>query len=55
MFYRNLLAMEVEEVIRCHPVDGVVLMGVRQDHAGADHGGDLGGGARHLCAGRADA
>ena len=25
--YRNLLAMEVEEVIRCHPVDGVVLMG----------------------------
>jgi len=27
MFYRNLLAMEVEEVIRCHPVDGVVLMG----------------------------
>jgi dihydroxy-acid dehydratase len=27
MFYRNLLAMEVEEVIRCHPVDGVVLLG----------------------------
>ena len=27
MFYRNLLAMEVEEVIRCHPIDGVVLMG----------------------------
>jgi dihydroxy-acid dehydratase len=27
MLYRNLLAMEVEEVIRCHPVDGVVLMG----------------------------
>jgi dihydroxy-acid dehydratase len=27
MFYRNLLAMEAEEVIRCHPVDGVVLMG----------------------------
>jgi dihydroxy-acid dehydratase len=27
MFYRNLLALEVEEVIRCHPVDGVVLMG----------------------------
>ena len=27
MFYRNLLAMEVEEVIRCHPVDGAVLMG----------------------------
>jgi dihydroxy-acid dehydratase len=27
MFYRNLLAMEAEEVIRCHPVDAVVLMG----------------------------
>jgi dihydroxy-acid dehydratase len=25
--YRNMLAMEVEEVIRCHPLDGVVLMG----------------------------
>ena len=27
MLYRNLLAMEVEENIRCHPLDGVVLMG----------------------------
>ena len=27
MLYRNLLAMETEEVIRCHPVDSVVLMG----------------------------
>ena len=27
MFYRNLLAMEVEETLRCHPVDGAVLMG----------------------------
>lgn len=27
MFYRNLLAMEAEEAIRCHPLDGVVLMG----------------------------
>ena len=27
MLYRNLLAMEVEEQIRAHPVDGVVLMG----------------------------
>src|SRR4051812_6875326 len=27
MFYRNLLSLEAEEVIRCHPVDGVVLMG----------------------------
>lgn len=27
MFYRNLLAMEAEEAIRCHPIDAVVLMG----------------------------
>ena len=27
MFYRNLLALEVEEVLRSHPVDGCVLMG----------------------------
>ena len=27
MFYRNLLAMEVEEVLRRHPVDAAVLMG----------------------------
>src|SRR5438270_12635679 len=27
MMYRNMVAMEVEEVIRCHPLDGVVLMG----------------------------
>ncbi|MEZ5669389.1 MAG: L-arabinonate dehydratase [Alphaproteobacteria bacterium] len=27
MLYRNLLAMETEELIRCHPIDGVVLMG----------------------------
>ena len=27
MLYRNFLAMETEEIIRCHPVDGVVLMG----------------------------
>ena len=27
MLYRNMLAMETEEQIRCHPVDGVVLMG----------------------------
>lgn len=25
--YRNLLAIEVEEMIRCHPLDGAVLMG----------------------------
>ena len=27
MLYRNLLALETEELIRSHPVDGVVLMG----------------------------
>ncbi|MBX2820928.1 MAG: dihydroxy-acid dehydratase, partial [Rhodothermaceae bacterium] len=27
MMYRNLLAMEVEEVLRSQPADGVVLMG----------------------------
>jgi dihydroxy-acid dehydratase len=27
MFHRNLLALEVEEVLRAHPIDGVVLMG----------------------------
>lgn len=27
MLYRNLLALESEEVLRCHPVDGAVLMG----------------------------
>ncbi|EKM98520.1 MULTISPECIES: L-arabinonate dehydratase [unclassified Acidocella] len=27
MLYRNLLAIEAEEMIRCHPLDGVVLMG----------------------------
>jgi dihydroxy-acid dehydratase len=27
MLYRNLLAMETEELLRCHPVDGAVLMG----------------------------
>lgn len=27
MLYRNLLSMEVEELLRAHPVDGAVLMG----------------------------
>ncbi|GAA0262034.1 L-arabinonate dehydratase [Saccharothrix mutabilis subsp. mutabilis] len=27
MLYRNMLAMEVEEIVRSYPVDGVVLMG----------------------------
>ncbi|MDF1751607.1 MAG: L-arabinonate dehydratase [Verrucomicrobiales bacterium] len=27
MYYRNLLALEVEETLRCYPIDGTVLMG----------------------------
>ena len=27
MMYRNLLAMETEELLRSYPVDGAVLMG----------------------------
>lgn len=27
MLYRNMIAMETEETIRSHPLDGVVLMG----------------------------
>ncbi len=27
MMYRNLLAMEVEEVLRGYPVDGAILLG----------------------------
>ena len=27
MYYRNLLALEVEETMRCYPLDGVILMG----------------------------
>jgi len=27
MFYRNLLALETEEVLRCYPIDGAVLLG----------------------------
>lgn len=27
LLYRNMLAMEVEEMLRAHPIDGVVLMG----------------------------
>ena len=27
MLYRNFLAMEAEELLRCHPIDGAVLLG----------------------------
>ena len=39
MMYRNLMAMDVEESIRANPLDGVVLLvRLRQDHAGATDG-----------------
>ena len=56
MLYRNLLAMETEEMLRSYPIDGAVLHGrVRQDDAGADHGRDRRWSCRDLRAGRADA
>ncbi len=40
MLYRNLMAMEVEETLRANPIDGVVLLvQLRQNHAGPAHGG----------------
>jgi len=27
MYYRNLVSMEVEETLRCYPIDGAILMG----------------------------
>jgi len=27
MLYRNFLAMETEELLRCHPIDGAILLG----------------------------
>ena len=44
MFYRNLVAMEVEETLRSHPLDGAVLMGGCDKTTpallmGADHAG----------------
>ena len=55
MFYRNLLAMEVEEILREPPgrrrgADGRV----RQDHAGPGHGSRSRGPARDLRARRPD-
>jgi dihydroxy-acid dehydratase len=43
MMYRNMLAMEVEELLRSYPA---------HDHAGRTHGRDLHESADHLCAGR---
>src|SRR5579871_2294648 len=39
MLYRNFLAMETEELLRSHPLDGAVLMGRREkDTAGPNLG-----------------
>ena len=55
MLYRNFLAMETEELLRSHPVDGAVQMGgCDKAHAGAADGRVLGRAALHLSAGRAD-
>ena len=41
MLYRNLLAMETEELLRANPIDGVVLLGgCDKTVPGADHGCD---------------
>ena len=53
MVYRNFLAMETEELLRSHPVDGAVLMGgCDKTTPGLTDGGDLHGPALHLPAGR---
>ncbi len=56
MLYRNFLAMECEELLRSHPIDGAVLMGgCDKTTPGLDHGRDLDGHPGDLCAGRPDA
>ena len=56
MLYRNLLAMETEELLRSHPVDGAVLMGgCDKTTPGLLMGATQHGPARRSSAGRADA
>jgi dihydroxyacid dehydratase/phosphogluconate dehydratase len=56
MLYRNLLAMETEELLRSHPVDGAVLMGgCDKTTPGLLMGASQHGPALHLPAGRPDA
>ena len=56
MLYRNLLAMDAEELLRGHPVDGVVLMGgCDKTTPGPAAGRDQRRPAGDLPAGRADA
>ena len=51
MLYRNLLAMETEELLRSHPIEQVHAMGGCDQHAGTDHGRRRRGPARDLPAG----
>ena len=56
MLYRNFLAMETEELLRSHPIDGAVLMGgCDKTTPGLRDGRDQHGHSGDLCAGRADA
>ena len=56
MMYRNFLAMETEELLRSHPLDGAVLMGgCDKTTPGLRHGRDQHGAAGDLHSGRADA
>ena len=56
MLYRNMLAMDAEELLRGHPVDGVVLMGgCDKTTPGLLLGRHQHGPADDLSAGRADA
>ena len=56
MMYRNMLAMETEELLRSHPVDGAVLMGgCDKTTPGLLHGRHQHEHPRDLRAGRPDA
>ncbi len=47
MMFRNLMSMDVEEMIRAQPMDAVVLIGgLRQDRTGATDGRGVGQPAR---------
>jgi len=55
MLYRNMLAMDAEEMLRGHPVDGVGADGwLRQDDAGSVARRHQHGSAVDLSSGRAD-
>ena len=56
MLYRNFLAMETEELLRSHPIDGAVLLGgCDKTTPGLLMGAVSMGHANDLCSGGADA